>query len=245
MFAAPNFFTSGSKEFAFTVTIATNTQNYNLKTAAIAAGWDQVAPLIASITINTGITVGSSSTATYAFDTGATFPIDTTLALTTIGTGRILGKGGQGGANGTSGTAGGPALHVQAAISITNNGTIGGGGGGGGNGEGVNNGAGSYATGGGGGGGAGNSIGLAGGTGSNGTATTGGAGGPRGTSAGMLGGVGGAGGNLGSGGTSGGSGANAPIATYPASGGGAGGAAVVGNSYITWITTGTRSGSIS
>ena len=186
MFAAPNFFTSGSKEFAFTVTIATNTQNYNLKTAAIAAGWDQVAPLIASITINTGITVGSSSTATYAFDTGATFPIDTTLALTTIGTGRILGKGGQGGANGTSGTAG-----------------------------------------------------------SNGTATTGGAGGPRGTSAGMLGGVGGAGGNLGSGGTSGGSGANAPIATYPASGGGAGGAAVVGNSYITWITTGTRSGSIS
>jgi hypothetical protein len=244
MFAAPNFFTSGSKEFAFTVTIATDTQNYNLKTAAIAAGWDQVAPLIASITINTGITVGSSSTATYAFDTGATFPIDTTLALTTIGTGRILGKGGQGGANGTSGTAGGPALHVQAAISITNNGTIGGGGGGGGNGEGVNNGAG-YATGGGGGGGAGNSIGLAGGTGSNGTATTGGAGGPRGTSGVMLGGIGGAGGNLGSNGTSGGSGANAPYATYGASGGGTGGAAVVGNSYITWITTGTRSGSIS
>jgi hypothetical protein len=131
--------------FSFTPTIAVNTTNYNLKTAAIAAGWDQVRPLAATVTINAGVYVYSTSTGSYAFDTGATFPTGTTLAL--INNGIILGMGGVGGANayvlnsppygivnGTSGGVGGPALRAQYAISITNNGSIAGGGGGGGGG---------------------------------------------------------------------------------------------------------------
>jgi hypothetical protein len=43
--------------FAFNATIATNTQNYNLRTAAIAAGWNQTDPLVATVTINSGVYV--------------------------------------------------------------------------------------------------------------------------------------------------------------------------------------------
>jgi hypothetical protein len=129
-----------SSAYVFTQTISANTTNYNLKSAAIAAGWDQVKPLNATITINSGVYVYSTSTGAYAFQTGSTFPSGTTLAL--INNGIILGKGGNGGIGGsfststvnTVGGAGGPALLAQQAISITNNGSIAGGGGGGGGG---------------------------------------------------------------------------------------------------------------
>jgi hypothetical protein len=133
-----------SRGYLFNQTIAANTANYNLKNAATAAGWDQVTPLIATITINAGVYVYSVSTGSYAFDTGATFPAGTTLAL--INNGIILGMGGAGGTGGgrqaftalavdvSSGTAGGPALRAQYTIDITNNGSIAGGGGGGGGG---------------------------------------------------------------------------------------------------------------
>jgi hypothetical protein len=134
----------GFAGFVFTATIAANTANYNLKTAAIAAGWDQVLPLSATITINAGVYVYSVSTGSYAFDTGATFPTGTILTL--INNGIILGMGGAGAMGGGwlpnaatsppgSGVGGGgPALRAQYAISITNNGDIAGGGGGGGGG---------------------------------------------------------------------------------------------------------------
>lgn len=109
--------------FVFNATISANTQNYNLKSAAIAAGWNQVDPLVATVTINSGVYVGSSSTGSYAFDTGATFPAGSTLAV--INNGYILGAGG------ASAAAGGTALMAQAPVTVTNNGTIGGGGGGG------------------------------------------------------------------------------------------------------------------
>jgi hypothetical protein len=127
-----------SSSYVFNQTIASNTTNYNLKSAAIAAGWDQVKPLIATVTINSAVFVYSTSTGSYAFSTGATFPAGTTLAL--INNGTILGKGGAGGAGsvatgaGSTGAGGGPAFIAQNAISVTNNGTIGGGGGGGGGG---------------------------------------------------------------------------------------------------------------
>jgi len=122
-----------SSSYTFNQTIATNTTNYNLKSAAIAAGWDQVKPLIATITINSGVYVYSTSTGTYAFDTGSTFPSGTTLTL--INNGIIQGCGGNGGAgNAGAGVAGGPAFIARHAITVTNNGTIGGGGGGGGGG---------------------------------------------------------------------------------------------------------------
>lgn len=125
-----------SSSFTFNQTIGTNTTDYNLKSAAIAGGWNQTSPLNATITINNGIYVYATSTGTYAFDTGSTFPSGTTLAL--INNGIILGKGGDGGAgNGNGGGIGGPAFIARQAINVTNNGVIsGGGGGGGGGGEG-------------------------------------------------------------------------------------------------------------
>jgi hypothetical protein len=129
-----------SSNFVFTQTIAANTTNYNLKSAAIAAGWNQTAPLDATVTINSGVYVYSTSTGAYAFQTGATFPAGTVLRL--INNGIILGMGGSGGnggnpnvvGSGFAGNVGGPAMLIQHAIQITNNGSIAGGGGGGGGG---------------------------------------------------------------------------------------------------------------
>jgi hypothetical protein len=132
-----------SSGFVFNQTISSDTTNYNLKSAAIAAGWDQSKPLIATVTINAGVYVYSTSTGSYAFDTGSSFYAGSTLAL--INNGTILGRGGDGGQgafynSGTdsivganrNGTTAGPAFIARYAISVTNNGTIGGGGGGGG-----------------------------------------------------------------------------------------------------------------
>ena len=60
--------------YAFTAAIAANTQNYNVRAAALASGWDGAVPLLAEITVEAGVVVGSSSTGAYAFDTGAGFP---------------------------------------------------------------------------------------------------------------------------------------------------------------------------
>ena len=129
-----------SSSFVFNQTISSDTTNYNLKSAAIAAGWDQTVPLVATITINSSIYVYSTSTGSYAFDTGSSFYSGSTLAL--INNGTILGKGGDGGTGGlnasagAAGGSGGPAFIGRYAINVTNNGTIGGGGGGGGGGSG-------------------------------------------------------------------------------------------------------------
>ena len=137
----------GVSSFAFNATISANTANYNLRAAAVAAGWDQIKPLNATVTINSGVYVYSTSTGTYAFDTGVTFPTGTTLSLVNNGT--ILGMGGAGAGAmgmGPGGTfyytpintsfaaAGGPGLIARYALSVTNNGIIAGGGGGGGGG---------------------------------------------------------------------------------------------------------------
>jgi hypothetical protein len=139
-----------STAYTFNQTISTNTTNYNLKSAAIAAGWNQTSALNATVTINSGVFVYSTSTGSYSFDTGSTFPSGSTLAL--INNGTIIGKGGDGGnggggttytgnatnptgasAGGNGGNAG-PAFIAQYAINVTNNSTINGGGGGGGGG---------------------------------------------------------------------------------------------------------------
>jgi len=115
--------------FVFNPTIASSTTQYNLRAAALSAGWDGARPLKATVTINSGVYVGSTSTAAYAFDTGAGFPSGSVLTLNNFGT--IVGMGGTGGTAGTAGGAGGPALRAQYVLAITNGGTIAGGGGGG------------------------------------------------------------------------------------------------------------------
>ncbi len=246
--------------FVFNQTISVNTSNYNLRAAAVAAGWDQVVRLLANVTINAGVYVYSPSTANYAFDTGTGFTAGSTLVL--INNGYIVGMGGAGGRGGAGdytpaavpGSAGGPALRAQNAIFLTNNGTIGGGGGGGGGGSGtytfVNDQT-YQTTGGGGGGGRGGPINSAGGLGGplslypGGIGNTGGAGTSATTGIGGAGagggGAGGAGGGYGTGGLSGSSG-NGPVNTPAA--GGSGGAAVVGNANITWQVPGTRLGAL-
>lgn len=128
--------------FVFNDVVAASMTNYNLAARATSAGWNGVVPLIATITINNGVYVSSTSTLTPAFITGTISP-SSTISLTNNGV--IAGRAGNGGAggsvngttitaNGVAGTPGGPAVQVTYPISITNNGTIGGGGGGGGGG---------------------------------------------------------------------------------------------------------------
>lgn len=214
-----------SEPFRFAPTIASYTQNYNIYTEAQAAGWDAVTPLVATVTVNAAVCVGSSSTGTYAFDTGSGFPTGSVLAL--VVNGSVEGKGG------APDSAGGPALRAQYAISITNNATIGGGGGGGGRGASGDTWSGDpptqfFCSGGSGGSGAGNGAGATGG--SNGSDPQCG--------------VGGAGGGLGAAGSAG-TAATGGWTTHGDQGvGGAAGVAVTGNSYITWVATGTRLGAI-
>ena len=128
--------------FIFYSTISTDQVNYNLRSAAIAAGWNGVQALRATIVINVGVYVFASDPFHYAFDTGSSFPARTVLTLNNYGL--ILGWGGDGGAGGTpyvyganSGSAGqngGPALIARSAITINNSQVIGGGSGGGGGG---------------------------------------------------------------------------------------------------------------
>ena len=244
------------RQFAFT--ISSNQIDANLRTLAINAGWDQAAPVVA--TINSGVIIGSSTTGA-ALTVSGSFPSGVVLT----NNGLILGKGGAGGGGGGfdgyestyilpfNGSAGGLALYVSTALSISNLGTIGGGGGGGGGGGTANK---TDSASGGGGGGQGQYGGGAGAAGyclPSPTANPGTAGAYNAIGSGgagvNLGGTGGNGGSLGQAGSSGGafipgSGFPTPsVGTYPASGGAAG-SAVSGNAYITWIATGTRYGAV-
>jgi len=230
---------------AFNITISANTFNYNLRAAAVALGWDQVRPLVCTVTINSGIYVGSTSTGAYAFSIDGSYPVGSVLNI--VNNGYILGCGGVGGnaPNGTGGS-GGPALFASTAVNITNNQTVGGGGGGGGGGYGAELGDGGS----GGGGGAGVNAGGGGiapyngffglTNGAAGTTFSGGNGGPGGSDGrygdDRFGGYGGNGGSNGVGGSGGG------WRYGVTSSGGLGGAATQGNSFITWAVAGTRLG---
>jgi hypothetical protein len=250
-----------SNRVAIALTIPANTQNYEILFEldnTYSPGKTDV-----TLTINSGVVVGSVATIYPALDTGTGWTSGDTVKI--INNGYIVGCGGIGGnagnsTNGSPGNSGGTALQFQYATSITNNGVIGGGGGGGGGG--VNG----YATGGGGGGGAGNLVGSGGSggfqNGQNGTLTSGGNGGNSnsnpgtggtGGSAGVAGqnisatntGVTAAGGGGGGLGANGGAGATAGYLQKVGGDGGFAGAATSGAAtYATWVVTGTRYGAI-
>jgi hypothetical protein len=129
--------------FKFTFTVILNCFNFNLRQKAIEHGWDTVKKLNAVITVIENVYIGSQTTDTASFSTGANFPVGSQLSL--INNGFILGRGGNGGYGpnvssmntqvgavlSTGATSGGPALLVEYPIHIDNRGTIGGGGGGG------------------------------------------------------------------------------------------------------------------
>lgn len=117
----------GPFEFA----ISTTQVDANLRTLAIAAGWDQSAEVIA--TIGSGVWVNGSvaGNSTAALTIDGSWPGGVTL----VNNGYIVGRGGSG-SNGnpalySTSQAGGRALSVSSAVTIDNQGTIAGGGGGG------------------------------------------------------------------------------------------------------------------
>jgi hypothetical protein len=137
--------------FQMNLMITTDTTNYNLKSVAVAAGWDQIIPLIVTVTINSGVYVYATSTTVAAFDTGSGFPAGSAISI--VNNGYIMGMGGSGGGySNVNGGAGGNALNIQMPVIIDSAmGYILGGGGGGGAGKGT-----LYEGGGGGGAGGGN-----------------------------------------------------------------------------------------
>jgi hypothetical protein len=136
-----NFYAS-QRAFTYAVTMTSGTYvNTNLRTMAVAAGWNQVVPVTINCTINAGAIMTGSDTGNYGIYAYGTWPAGSVLNLTNNGT--IVGKGGRGGAGyryylayGTwvGGEAGGPAMIFNLTTNIVNNGIIGGGGGGGGGG---------------------------------------------------------------------------------------------------------------
>lgn len=135
--------------FSFAPVIAADTADYNLTTLLTAAGWNGVSPVNAIVTVNSGVALYASSTSTYGFTMGGTFPTGSYIKLVNQGT--IYGAGGVGGNGGmydlfgaiygeptqtqTAGGDGGTAINATGPISIDNTGgTIAGGGGGGGGG---------------------------------------------------------------------------------------------------------------
>lgn len=190
--------------------------------------------------IDTGIVVGSVSTAAPAFDAGSAtdWPSGISITINLLGSAYIAGAGGRGGDgapslinyHGQNGSPGGPAFKTRIALTFNNSGTVGGGGGGGAGGSNGTTFQGGNAGGSGGGGGAGRVAGGGGG----GRGTTGGdiddgyagsltAGGSEGDQA-VFAGAGGDGGGLGQAG-------NNALNPSGAVGGGAG-VAVDGASYI-------------
>jgi hypothetical protein len=121
-----NFY-GAQKGFLFTSTISSNTTNYNLGTAMTAAGWNGTDPVVATVTINAGVSVSSTSISNAGF-TVPSLPATSTVNVTNNGT--IYGVGGSAGY--VAGGAGGVGLSVSYATTFTNNGLITGGGGGGG-----------------------------------------------------------------------------------------------------------------
>ena len=89
--ANPNVPTSGEVQFsdfygsvaATVLTISSNTSDYNIKTAVVAAGGDQNTPVI--LTINSGVTISGSNASTPAMKTDTGWGSGNTINITNNG----------------------------------------------------------------------------------------------------------------------------------------------------------------
>lgn len=132
--AAPSSFTSN-------LTITADTDNYDWRAAIITEGWDGIVDVIATLTINNGVTVGSLNVVNPALNQDVNddgYPVGSSFVLinngTAVGKGGAGGGGGVDGGNGTNGQVGGNALRLTETTTVTNTGTLAGAGGGGGGG---------------------------------------------------------------------------------------------------------------
>lgn len=258
-----NFYNAANRA-SIPLVISSNTQNYDVysnRGPSYIAGNSDI-----TVTINPGVFVGSSTTPTYALSVPGSFTSGDTVRI--VNNGVIIGRGGNGGPgahssaqiyNGAAGGTGGRAVYVNFPTTIDNNGTMAGGGGGGGGGaaDGIvtprpPKTGGPYSTyyGGGGGGGGAGYPGGSGGSGGSGllpVASPGNPGSSGTTSSGGSG--GGAPGAGGPGGAGGGRGANGSAGTNAPRGnpgpGGTRGYYLVGSPFVTYESTGTRSGLVS
>ena len=133
-----------SSTFIYNITFSGNYPNFVLYSALIAAGWNGVQPVHATLTINAGVYVYGSNTNTPAIQICG---LPAYSVVTIVNSGVICGCGGAPGAggwvdvsgsgnpyNGASGAGGGAAIILGYPVTIYNYGIIGGGGGGGGGG---------------------------------------------------------------------------------------------------------------
>jgi hypothetical protein len=130
-----------SASVTINLTIGANTNNYNIQNSR--GGTYRAGVTTVNLTINSGVTVGSTSTGTYALETGSSWASGDVINI--INNGTVKGHGGSGGAggdteynvnadDGENGGDGGNAFRAQFATTFTNNGSVYGGGGGGGGG---------------------------------------------------------------------------------------------------------------
>lgn len=82
--------------------------NRNIKTDAMAQGWDGLSPASILVTIQPGCVISSSSVSTPALTTGSSWPSQSALAI--INQGRIVGKGGANGSGGNVQTSTAPTV---------------------------------------------------------------------------------------------------------------------------------------
>ena len=131
--------TGGGSGNSSNLVIDADTQDYNVLTAATAAGYDNSAGTDFTIilTINSGVNVTASGVGLTALTTGA---LNANTTLTIINNGNIQGSNGSTGGSGGNGSSGGKGIFFNtvtggtATHSLENNGTVSGGGGGGGSG---------------------------------------------------------------------------------------------------------------
>ncbi len=120
------------------LTVSSNRLKYNVHDAAVAAGWDGVAPLNANITISSGVVIYSDNVATPAFSTGA-LPVGSSVTLNNSGKiyGAAISNAAAADKTGTlQAWEGGTAIQIDAPFHLINSGTITGGSGGAGGGDG-------------------------------------------------------------------------------------------------------------
>lgn len=109
------------------LSIVGNTQDYNIWDTVQATGLYARGATKVTVTIGSGVSVGSTSTSQPALDTGSQWSVNDELVI--VNNGVIVGKGGDSPTATGNGNPGGLGLKAQYAVSITNNGTIAGGGG--------------------------------------------------------------------------------------------------------------------
>ena len=89
--------------FNLNLVISADTYNFKLYPAALAAGWDGVLAINATVTVNSGIVIGSADPSLTAFTIDG-FPTASTVTL--INNGYIVGAGGVGAWSGRRGRLG-------------------------------------------------------------------------------------------------------------------------------------------